>query len=204
MPKKFGINSKSLEAKAKKEERDKIKSHQKSLEKEKEDQRSWSIGARDNSKKAQEEEKKLEKLRLKKERLELEKEERKNLPELATNKNKKDQTQENYEIYAASNIDDALLLLDSSSNKQIKTLERHPERRVKAAFAIFESKELPRLREEFPSLKYSQLREKLNEKWKKSSDNPLNQTYISHKFTREQELQLIDEQNKTNLERLRL
>lgn len=201
MPKKFGINSKSLESKEKKQARDNAKIEQQNLEKEKNDQKLWSIGAKNNSKKIQEEEKRLEKLRLKNERLKFEENERNTLPETKNEKNK-DKSQENYEIYAASNIDDALVLLDC--NKQSKTLERHPERRVKAAFVAFESKELPQLKKEFPFLKYSQLREKLGEKWKKSPDNPLNQIHISHKTTKEEELHLLEEQNKSSLERLRL
>lgn len=53
--------------------------------------------------------------------------------------------------------------------------ERHPERRAKAAYRAFEDREMPKLRADFPSLKRSQLKERLWKVWQKSDENPLNQ-----------------------------
>eukprot|EP00250_Pteridium_aquilinum_P026783 c33586_g1_i1 orf=101-787(+) len=53
--------------------------------------------------------------------------------------------------------------------------DRHPERRLKAAFKAFEEAELPRLKEEKPGLTHTQYGEMIWKLWKKSPDNPLNQ-----------------------------
>jgi hypothetical protein len=54
--------------------------------------------------------------------------------------------------------------------------DRHPEKRVKAAFKAFESERLPELRADYPELKLSQIKEKLKKEWEKSDRNPLNAT----------------------------
>ncbi|XP_022096741.1 coiled-coil domain-containing protein 124-like isoform X2 [Acanthaster planci] len=53
--------------------------------------------------------------------------------------------------------------------------EKHPERRMKAAYKAFEELHLPRLKAENPNLRMSQLRQMLKKDWARSSDNPLNQ-----------------------------
>ena len=53
--------------------------------------------------------------------------------------------------------------------------EKHPEKRVKAAYAAFEEKNLPRLKEENRNLRLSQLKQMLKKEWQKSPENPLNQ-----------------------------
>ncbi|NWY21252.1 C124A protein, partial [Aphelocoma coerulescens] len=61
--------------------------------------------------------------------------------------------------------------------------ERHPERRLRAAFAAFEELQLPRLKQQNPNMRLSQLRQLLRKEWMKSPENPLNQRhkpYNSH------------------------
>lgn len=53
--------------------------------------------------------------------------------------------------------------------------DRHPEKRVKAAYKEFEAERLPELRADWPDLKLSQLKERLRKEWDKSDRNPLNQ-----------------------------
>lgn len=91
--------------------------------------------------------------------------------------------------YSASNIDDALFLLEASSSSASSSqkVERHPERRVKAAFAAYEAREMPRLKAEFPHLRLSQLKQKLFEGWQKAPENPFNQAHISYNATKSQE-----------------
>ena len=55
-----------------------------------------------------------------------------------------------------------------------KEVDRHPEKRVKAAYQEFESKRLPILKTENPNLRLSQLKQMLKKEWQKSPDNPLN------------------------------
>lgn len=109
--------------------------------------------------------------------------------------------------YSASNIDDALFLLDPTSTQSLvstRSVERHPERRIKAAYAAFEEREMPELKREFPGLRLTQLREKLQRAWHKSPDNPFNQAHISYNATRSQEYLKASGEVESNLERLRL
>jgi len=52
---------------------------------------------------------------------------------------------------------------------------KHPEKRLKAAYAAFEEKELPRLKAENPNLRQSQVKQMLRKDWMKSPENPMNQ-----------------------------
>mmetsp|Transcript_2784 Transcript_2784/g.4091 ORF Transcript_2784/g.4091 Transcript_2784/m.4091 type:complete len:254 (-) Transcript_2784:151-912(-) len=71
----------------------------------------------------------------------------------------------------ASGIDS--ILKDMSVSGESK--DRHPEKRMKAAYKSFEQKMMPEVREEFPGLKRSQYKEKIFDMWKKSPENPMNQ-----------------------------
>ena len=74
----------------------------------------------------------------------------------------------------ASTIDEALDVLSVHD----PSIEKHPEKRMKAAYAAFEERELPRLKVEFPNLRMSQLKQHLRKDWMKSPDNPLNQAHM--------------------------
>ena len=71
----------------------------------------------------------------------------------------------------ASNVDEAIEVLTVSDKK----VDIHPEKRLKAAYAAFEDRELPRLKSENPNLRLSQLKQLLKKEWMKSPDNPMNQ-----------------------------
>lgn len=53
--------------------------------------------------------------------------------------------------------------------------DKHPEKRMRAAWLAFEARELPRLMEEKPNLKKAQYRDLLWKIWQKSPENPMNQ-----------------------------
>ena len=76
----------------------------------------------------------------------------------------------------ASGIDDALdaLSLASGNAKNIK-LERHPERRFKASFEVFQERRMPEIRQEYPGLRKNQYVEKLRKEFETSVENPFNQ-----------------------------
>ncbi|XP_056368695.1 coiled-coil domain-containing protein 124 isoform X4 [Oenanthe melanoleuca] len=79
----------------------------------------------------------------------------------------------------ARSIEDAIAALSVS-----QPLERHPERRLRAAFAAFEELQLPRLKRDNPNMRLSQLRQLLKKEWMRSPENPLNQRhqpYNTHK-----------------------
>jgi len=76
---------------------------------------------------------------------------------------------------AARNIDEAIAVLGSKDTE----IDRHPEKRLKAAYTAFEEIHLPRLKAENPNLRLSQLKQMLKKDWTKSPDNPLNKRLAS-------------------------
>lgn len=56
--------------------------------------------------------------------------------------------------------------------------DRHPERRMRAAFTAFEEVQLPRLKQENPNMRLSQLKQLLKKEWLRSPDNPMNQRVL--------------------------
>ena len=72
----------------------------------------------------------------------------------------------------ARSVDEALSLLNVTGN--IPTEDKHPEKRMKAAYNEFEEQELPILKAENPNLKLSQLKQIVHKQWQKSADNPMN------------------------------
>ncbi|XP_025425412.1 coiled-coil domain-containing protein 124 [Sipha flava] len=75
----------------------------------------------------------------------------------------------------ARTVDEALNMLNPSQ----KFLDKHPEKRLKAAYTAFEAENLPRLRSENPSMRLSQVKQLMNKEWMKSPNNPINQRYIN-------------------------
>lgn len=71
----------------------------------------------------------------------------------------------------ARNVEDAISVL---SVKEAE-VDRHPEKRLKAAYNKFEEENLPKLKQENPNLRLSQLKQMIRKDWMKSPDNPLNQ-----------------------------
>ncbi|KAH8038667.1 hypothetical protein HPB51_002811 [Rhipicephalus microplus] len=61
-------------------------------------------------------------------------------------------------------------------------VDRHPERRAKAAYDAFEKARLPELKAENPNLRLSQLKQMIRKDWMKSPENPLNQIQAARKF----------------------
>lgn len=75
-------------------------------------------------------------------------------------------------IEEARNVEDAIAVLSVNEGAPV---DKHPEKRMKAAYAAFEEVNLPRLKAENPNLRLSQLKQMLKKDWMKSPDNPLNQ-----------------------------
>ncbi|KAG0365292.1 hypothetical protein BC939DRAFT_441609 [Gamsiella multidivaricata] len=94
------------------------------------------------------------------------------------------------EEFSASNIDDALDLLTltgpstgGSGQAPITTgkgkdVDRHPERRFKAAFAAYVEREMPILKKEHPGLRQNQMQDMLYKQFQKSPENPFNQANV--------------------------
>nr|XP_009933024.1 PREDICTED: coiled-coil domain-containing protein 124 [Opisthocomus hoazin] len=75
----------------------------------------------------------------------------------------------------ARTIEDAIAVLGVASDP-----DRHPERRMKAAFTAFEEVNLPRLKQENPNMRLSQLKQLLKKEWMKSPENPMNQRHKAY------------------------
>ncbi|XP_012260659.2 coiled-coil domain-containing protein 124 [Athalia rosae] len=71
----------------------------------------------------------------------------------------------------AHGIDEALTVLGAKDSET----DRHPEKRLKAAYTAFEERMMPLIKEQNPTLRLSQLKQILRKEWMKSPDNPLNQ-----------------------------
>uniref|UniRef100_A0A914M325 Coiled-coil domain-containing protein n=1 Tax=Meloidogyne incognita TaxID=6306 RepID=A0A914M325_MELIC len=82
---------------------------------------------------------------------------------------------------SATNVDEAIRILRGSVDGASSSIaqDQHPEKRLKAAYATFEENRLPRLKEEHPTLRLSQLKQLLKKEWQKSADNPLNQKIMN-------------------------
>ncbi|XP_017735052.1 PREDICTED: coiled-coil domain-containing protein 124 [Rhinopithecus bieti] len=74
----------------------------------------------------------------------------------------------------ARTIEDAIAVLSVAE----EAADRHPERRMRAAFTAFEEAQLPRLKQENPNMRLSQLKQLLKKEWLRSPDNPMNQRAV--------------------------
>ncbi|CAE7078128.1 unnamed protein product [Rhizoctonia solani] len=106
------------------------------------------------------------------------------------------------ESFAATGIDDALDLLDVVNAKTDKAsvgqqaagmIEKHPERRFKAALEAYRERELPRLRAE----------DLLYKMFQKSPDNPHNRIVVAYNATKEEKVEALAKHKKELEERLR-
>nr|XP_039269134.1 coiled-coil domain-containing protein 124-like [Styela clava] len=79
------------------------------------------------------------------------------------------------EVIEARSVEDAISVLSVATE-----LERHPERRMKAAYTKFEEENMPRLKKENPNLRLSQLKQMLKKDWQKCPDNPMNARFVSY------------------------
>ncbi|XP_060642147.1 coiled-coil domain-containing protein 124 [Anolis sagrei] len=75
----------------------------------------------------------------------------------------------------ARTIEEAIAVLSVAEDA-----DRHPERRMKAAFAAFEEAQLPRLKQENPNMRLSQLKQLLKKEWMRSPENPMNQRHLAY------------------------
>ena len=70
-------------------------------------------------------------------------------------------------------IDDALAYFDKEENGEY--VDRHPEKRRKAAWMRYQEEKYAEMKAEFPTLKRSQINEKIFKDWQKAPENPMNQ-----------------------------
>ncbi|KAK0715756.1 hypothetical protein B0H67DRAFT_249651 [Lasiosphaeris hirsuta] len=91
----------------------------------------------------------------------------------------------------ASNIDDALDALDLDAGAGTK-IDRHPERRRKAAYAAFEERRLAEMESDGSGqgLRLNQKKERIRKEFEKSPENPFNQVSVDYDATKDDVAQL--------------
>ena len=84
----------------------------------------------------------------------------------------------------ATGIDNALDALDLTGDAQDK-IDRHPERRFKAAYAQYEERRLDEMKDE-KGLRRNQKITEIRKEFEKHPDNPFNQVSASYDMTKEE------------------
>lgn len=182
-----GENSKKAAGNAKKAANAAAKAQKEAEQMEREEASKWDEGSKKkNLKKEEEQAKKEEAARKKRERDEMLAAEEKANPlksrgaakVAAKRAGKIDDFLGEIPELLASGLDDALAALaltGSDGGVANKDIDRHPERRVKAAYAAFEERRMPEIRKEQPGLRQQQYKNLLFKEFKKSLENPMNQ-----------------------------
>ncbi|KAH6856592.1 hypothetical protein B0I37DRAFT_79145 [Chaetomium sp. MPI-CAGE-AT-0009] len=217
MAKKGGAdgNSKKAAGQARKAETAAKKAAAADAEKEALESAKWDKGAKSGAKKEAEAEKKAEQARKKAEREALLAEEEKNTPGRSAPKNSKAATKKTKGLdlsqldddgsgglsaLNASGIDNALDALSLTSKTDAK-IDRHPERRYKAAYAVFEERRLGEMEADGSGagLRMNQKKERIKKEFERSPENPFNQLTARYDASKE-ELRELKEQEKSKIE----
>ncbi|KAI8983683.1 hypothetical protein BDB01DRAFT_850357 [Pilobolus umbonatus] len=200
-------NAKKAAVKAEKDKKSTIAAEQAESEK-------WAKGSKGKNKKEAEEEKKAALLAKKAENAKLLAEEEKQFNKKPTLKGvdkkaaqksaKNDAAGQARRVipeFSATGIDDALDLLSvDDSTVKSKDVEKHPERRFKAALAAYEERELPKIKAENPGLRLTQLKELVYKAFQKSPENPFNQANLAQYNATTEETKQLKAQRKMEIE----
>ncbi|EEQ89721.2 uncharacterized protein BDCG_04841 [Blastomyces dermatitidis ER-3] len=221
--KKGGENTKKAAGNARKAEAAAQKEAAANARKAEEEAREWSKGAKSSAKKEQAETKKAEAARKKAEReAQLAAEEaslpskpkgagaksasKKNLPRAGTldlSQLDADEKPTGHKkatpALNATGIDNALDALSLTTSSETTKIDRHPERRFKAAYAAFERRRLPEIEQEQPGLRRQQRIEVVRKEFEKSEENPFNQATVAFDATRE-EVMAVKEAERRKIE----
>ncbi|KAJ2745499.1 hypothetical protein GGI20_002103 [Coemansia sp. BCRC 34301] len=131
------------------------------------------------------------------------------------------ESHEPVESFAAHNIDDALDLIEAvgapdddatDKNQQpvsrhaamAPLIDRHPERRAKAAFHGYQEREIERIKGENPGLRLTQIKDLVWKAWLKSPENPINQSQVAHNASQTEIAAVVKTQKKALKDRLRV
>jgi len=99
----------------------------------------------------------------------------------------------------ATGIDSALDALSLTAGKDDK-IDRHPERRFKAAYSAYEEKRLEEMKDE-KGLRRNQKIEQIRKEFEKHPDNPFNQVSATYD-ARKEDLAAIKESEKDRKEKM--
>ncbi|MCJ1461725.1 hypothetical protein MMC07_000324 [Pseudocyphellaria aurata] len=214
--KQAGENSKKAAGNAKKAEAANQKAASENAKRALAEDQEWSKGAKSNAKKEEAEQKKADAARKKAEKDALLAEEEKDAratPKGAGAKTavKKTRGLDLSELDApsasdttkpalnATGIDNALDALSLTSANPSEKIDRHPERRFKAAYAAYEARRLPEMDEEQKGLRRQQKIDAIRKEFEKSPENPFNHANARFDSTRE-EIKDIKEKERSKTE----
>ncbi|KAK3170827.1 hypothetical protein OEA41_002911 [Lepraria neglecta] len=208
-----GENTKKVAGNAKKAEAANQKVAAENAKKAIVEDQGWSKGAKSNAKKEEAEAKKAEVARKKAEKDALLAEEEKDTR--AAPKNSKtaikktrgldlsqldeSSTSKGNPTLNATGIDNALDALSLTSNNPSEKVDRHPERRFKAAYAAYEARRMPEVEEEHKGLRKQQRIDMIRKEFERSPDNPFNQANARFDSTRD-EIRDIKDNEKEKVE----
>lgn len=109
------------------------------------------------------------------------------------------------ELLSARGLDealDAIALTSRNAGVSEKDLDKHPERRVKAALKEFEDRRIPELRKEQPGLRLQQIRNIVYKEFKDLPENPMNRdNSLSYNATKEDQAAKLAEMRQTRAEK---
>ncbi|KAJ5167367.1 Coiled-coil domain-containing protein [Penicillium canariense] len=212
-----GENSKKAAGQARKADAAASKKASEDSKRAVEEDKEWTKGSKSSAKKEDAEAKKAEAARKKAERDALLAEEEASQPSKAKGAGAKtaqkktrgldlshlDDTPSSKKASAlnASGIDNALDALSLTGSDPSK-VEKHPERRFKAAYAAFEARRLPEIEEENPGLRRQQRIDLCRKEFDKSEENPFNQVHVAVNASKEEIAQVRDSERKKTESRL--
>ncbi|KAK5660252.1 hypothetical protein OQA88_12790 [Cercophora sp. LCS_1] len=216
-----GENSKKAQGQARKAEAAASKAAAEEAKREAAEAAEWGKGAKSNAKKEAEAAKKAELARKKAEREAMLAEEEKSTPGRSAPKNAKTAVKKTRGLdlsqldddggskkatgIVATNIDDALdaLGLDDHGSSGTK-LDRHPERRRKAAYAVFEERRLKEMEVDGSGagLRLNQKKEKIRKEFEKSPENPMNQVSVAYDATKDEIARVVEQEKRKTEGRL--
>jgi hypothetical protein len=101
----------------------------------------------------------------------------------------------------ASGIDNALDALSLTSNNNNAQVDRHPERRFKAAYNAYEERRLEEMKDD-KGLRRQQKIEQIRKEFEKHPDNPFNQVSGKYNSTREEMDEIRDVEKRKIEQRL--
>ncbi|KAK8079576.1 hypothetical protein PG997_007394 [Apiospora hydei] len=197
--KKGGENSKKAAGNAKKAEAAAAKAAVEDAKKASAEDAEWSKGSKSNAKKEAEAAKKAEQARKKAEKDAALAEEEASLPSKApknaktaakkTGRGTLDLGQLDAALPSlnATGIDNAIDALGVTGNSQDK-VDRHPERRFKAAYAAYEERRLEEMESDGSGqgLRLNQKKANIRKEFEKSPENPFNQVTATYNATRDE------------------
>ncbi|KAL5115885.1 hypothetical protein ACEQ8H_006201 [Pleosporales sp. CAS-2024a] len=205
-----GGGSKKAQGQARKAEAAASKQAAKSKQAEELESKEWEKGAKSNAKAEAAAEKAAEAARKKAEKEALLREEEASLPSKPKGKAPKaekktrgiDSALGSFDTKPgalnASGIDNALDALDLTSEQKDK-LDRHPERRFKAAYAQFEERRLEEMKDE-KGLRRNQKIDQIRKEFEKHPDNPFNQVSATYNASKD-DIKAIQEAEKEKKEK---